>query len=250
LSHLDKIPGETYIVGERINVLLVDVDSHSSGPSLIVSRSHPDFVKRLFEREVSEIHDGIVVIINVARDPGNRTKISVKSNETRVDPVGACVGLRGIRVKNIMSELNGERIDIIPFDEDIKQYAMNALQPAKVQSVTIKDRNMLEVTVTQEQSNLACGKRLQNINLASKLLKHKIVLEIETPKKVESMEEKINKASKHLAEVFEISESSAHKLVENGFVSPDDVKTADKGQLTSIQGIEQTEIERIISKLL
>lgn len=249
LSNMDKIPGENYVPGDRINVLLVDVDSHSSGPSLIVSRSNPDFVKRLFEREVSEIHDGIVEIMSIARDPGNRTKIAVKSNEDRVDPVGACVGMRGMRVKNIMSELNNERIDIIPFDDDIKQYAMNALQPAKVQSVTVKERNILHVSVTPEQSNLACGKKLQNINLASKLLKYKIVLDIETPKKVESMEEKINKASKHLSDVFGISDNSAHRLVENGFVSPEDLKAAGQEQLANITGIEPGDIELIITKL-
>ena len=123
----DKVPGEQYMVGERINALLVKVDTLVSGPSLILSRSNPGFVKKMFEREVSEIHDGVVEIAGIAREAGMRTKIAVRSNDPRIDPVGACVGMRGMRVRNITSELGNERVDIIRYEDDIKVYAANAL---------------------------------------------------------------------------------------------------------------------------
>ena len=236
------------MAGDHINALLIDVDTNTSGPSLIVSRTHPDFVRQLFEREVSEIHDGIVEIIRVAREAGSRSKISVKSNADRVDPVGACVGMRGTRVKNVTTELSGERIDIIPFDDDIKQYAMNALQPAKVKSVELNEaENELIVYVTPDQSRLAFGKKAQNVRLSSKLIGWNINIQIIEPKKEESMEDKIRKAAIALAEHAGISEDTAFKLVSNGYVSLEGIIAAGKDEILAIDGIKAKDVNKVFA---
>jgi len=250
LTSKEKIYGEQYMAGDHINALLIDVDTNTSGPSLIVSRTHPDFVRQLFEREVSEVHDGIVEIIRVAREAGSRSKISVKSNADRVDPVGACVGMRGSRVKNVTTELGGERIDIIPFDEDIKQYAMNALQPAKVKSVEVnEDKNELIVYVTPDQSRLAFGKKAQNVRLSSKLIAWNINIQVIEPKKEESMEDKIRKAASALAESAEISEDTALKLVNNAYVSLEGIIAAGEEEILAIEGIDSEEINKIFASV-
>jgi N utilization substance protein A len=246
LSMKEKIFGEQYMPGDRINALLLRVDIAGSGPSLIVSRTHPDFIRRLFEREVSEIHDGVVEIMGIAREAGSRTKIAVKSNDPRVDPVGACVGLRGIRVKNITTELSGERIDIVPFDEDIKKYAINSLQPAKVNSVEVDaTKTSLVVYVTPEQSRLAFGKKAQNVRLSSKLLGWNINIQILEDKKEETFAEKLQKATSSLAKALGTNEDTASKLVANGIVSVDGVKAAGSEQVLAIEGIDQDEVNRI-----
>ena len=248
LSSKEKIYGEQYMAGDHINALLLDVDTNTSGPSLIVSRTHPDFVRQLFEREVSEIHDGTVEIIKVAREAGSRSKISVKSNASRVDPVGACVGMRGTRVKSVTSELGGERIDIIPYDEDIKQYAINALQPAKVKSVEVNEAdNELIVYVTPDQSRLAFGKKAQNVRLSSKLIGWNINIQIIEPVKEESMEDKIRKASDILAEKAGISGETAFKLVSNGYVSLEGIRAAGREEIEAIEGICPEDIEKIFT---
>ena len=250
LSSKEKIYGEQHMAGDHINALLIDVDTNTSGPSLIVSRTHPDFVRQLFEREVSEVHDGIVEIIRVAREAGSRSKISVKSNAERVDPVGACVGMRGSRVKNVTTELGGERIDIIPFDEDIKQYAMNALQPAKVKSVEVnEDKNELIVYVTPDQSRLAFGKKAQNVRLSSKLIAWNINIQVIEPKKEESMEDKIRKAASALAESADISEDTALKLVNNAYVSLEGIIAAGEEEILAIEGIDSEEINKIFASV-
>ena len=248
LSSKEKIYGEQYMAGDHINALLLEVDTNTSGPSLIVSRTHPDFVRQLFEREVSEIHDGIVEIIRVAREAGSRSKISVKSNADRVDPVGACVGMRGTRVKNVTTELGGERIDIIPFDADIKQYAINALQPAKVKSVEVNEaKNELIVHVTPDQSRLAFGKKAQNVRLSSKLIGWNINIQIIEPKKEESMEDKIRKAAASLAETAGISEDTALKLVNNAYVSLEGILAAGQDEILAIEGIDTEDVNKIFA---
>jgi len=248
LSSKEKIYGEQYMAGDHINALLIEVDTNTSGPSLIVSRTHPDFVRQLFEREVSEIHDNIVEIIRVAREAGSRSKISVKSNSDRVDPVGACVGMRGTRVKNVTAELSGERIDIIPYDEDIKQYAMNALQPAKVKSVEVNEAgNELIVYVTPDQSRLAFGKKAQNVRLSSKLIGWNINIQIIEPKKEESMEDKISKAATALAEAADISQDTALKLVSNAYVSLEGIIAAGQDEILAIEDINTDEINKIFA---
>lgn len=251
LSSKDKIPGEQYLPGENIHAVLLKVDTESAGPSLIVSRSHADFVRALFEREVSEIHDGTVEIMNIVREVGSRSKVAVRSNDERIDPVGACVGVRGNRVKEITKELGNERIDIIPWSSDIKQYAANALQPASVQSVTVNEaKHELVVHVTPEQSKLAFGKRAQNVRLSSKLIEWNINIQIEeTSKPAVSLEDKIEQAVNNLAEEINVDKITAQVLVSNGYLTADDLAEADENDLLNLPGIDADVIEEVLNDL-
>jgi N utilization substance protein A len=168
----ERITTEIYQVGDQIRAIVLAVQDGAAGPSIVLSRSHPDFVRRLFELEVAEISDETVEIKGIAREAGFRSKIAVISHDSKVDPVGACVGMRGVRVKNIVRELSGEKIDIVRWSDDIKTYVTNALSPAKLSKVEIDpDRpNMVHVTTEADQLSLAIGKRGQNVRLSSKLL--------------------------------------------------------------------------------
>ena len=171
----EKVHDEQYMPGDRINVLLQKVDINASGPSLIVSRASSDFVAKLFEREVSEMHDGIVRIVSCVREPGKRTKIAVASSDPRVDPVGACVGPRGGRVGAVVQELHGEKIDIVVWSEDPCEYVRSALSPADVISVTlVPGQKACKVLVPDDQLSLAIGKEGQNARLAARLTGYKI----------------------------------------------------------------------------
>lgn len=245
----EKIPGEQYMPGDLINALLLKIDVASSGPSLIVSRSHPDFVRRLFEREVAEIRDSVVTIMNVAREAGSRTKISVASSDPRVDPVGSCVGIRGSRVRAVTDELNNERIDIVPYDSDIVKYCINALQPAKAQSVEVDEsRHELIVFVSPEQSKLVFGKKAQNVRLSSKLLNWNITIRtIGEPH--ENMEDKIRRAAAELAHAFGVSEECANTLVHNGYITCDGLRAAGREQIMAVEGIDPDEISAAFDRL-
>ena len=247
----ERIHDEEYEVGDPINALLVKVDTNTSGPSLIVSRTSPNFVARLFEREVSEIHDNLVTIKAISREPGKRTKIAVASNDPRVDPVGACVGLRGIRVRRITDELGNERIDIVPWDEDIRKFAANALLPAKVQSVEVdEEKHELRVIVADDQSKVAFGRKAQNVRLSAKLLGWNIKLcDENTRSRGPSIDEQIRIASAKLAEAAGISAASAGKLVASGFVTVDGLKAADLETLSSIEGLDIEEVKAAIERL-
>jgi N utilization substance protein A len=249
----DKIPGEQFMQGDRVNALLVRVETTGSGPSLILSRTNPDFVKKLFEREVSEIHDGVVQIMGLARDPGSRTKIAVKSNDQRVDPIGACVGMRGMRVRNIISELGGERVDIVRYDENIKVYATNALLPAKPSSIEIADeaQKTLRVYVDKEQLPLAFGKRSINVTLASRLLGWGIgIIEHQAPPtEEESFEEKKEKAIQGLSEEFGIDAAAAERLVNNGLISVEALKSVGEAEIQAVEGLSPEDAGKIIEKL-
>ena len=245
----DKVPGEVYMIGERINALLIKVDMESSGPSLILSRSNADFVRKLFEREVSEIHDGVVEIAGLAREAGMRTKISVRSNDPRVDPVGACVGMRGMRVRNITGELGNERVDIIRFDEDIKVYAANALHPAKLESIEVdEEHRILNIHVNQENSRLAFGKKAQNIRLAQKLIGWNI--NIITDESVEeSFEEKKAQVVEQLSAILSIAPEKAALLVNNGYLSMDGLKAAGMKDISAIEGLDEDSLKSIAAAL-
>lgn len=249
----EKVHGEQYMPGDRINALLQRVDINTAGPSLIVSRACPDFVRSLFEREVSEIHDGVVKIMGVAREAGTRSKVAVMSTDPRVDPVGACVGMRGIRVRNITNELGGERIDIIPYDPDIRKYAMNALLPAKVQSVEVNEaKHELTIHVTEEQSKLAIGKKAQNVRLCSKLIGWNINIRNEGSAARDSkpsIEEQIGVAAEKLSARFGFSNETAKLLVMNGFVTEEGIRAAGRDALLEIDGIDAGEINRAFEKL-
>ena len=246
----EKIPGEQYVSGDRINAVLMKIDVAGSGPSLIVSRTHPDFVKRLFEREVSEIHDGVVEIAAIAREAGSRTKIAVKSHDPRVDPVGACVGIRGARVRNITNELNGERIDIVPYDEDIRKFAASALAPADVLSVEVhEDSRELLVTVSSDQSKLAFGKKAQNVRLSAKLVGWTINIRQAAENKPETMAEKIRRAADSLAAATGLDGNTAMELVKNGYITVEGLKEAGLEQILEIEGIDADAVRRAFAAM-
>lgn len=252
MSGRDRIPGEQYMVGDHINALLLAVDVDGSGPSLVVSRAAADFVRRLFEREVSEIHDGVVEIMGISREAGSRTKISVRSNDSRVDPVGSCVGMRGMRVRSITTELGGEHIDIVPFDEDVCKYAANALSPAKIMAVDLdEETHTLTVTVSEDQSKLAFGKKAQNVRLASKLIGWSINIKQSdsAPSAASSIESKIAKAAAELSEALGVDSGTAETLVRNGFVTLDGIRAAEKETLLGIEGVDSEKLAAALDAL-
>ncbi len=245
----DRVPGESYMIGERINALLIRVETESSGPSLILSRSNAEFVKKLFEREVTEIHDGVVEIAGIAREAGMRTKIAVRSNDPRVDPVGACVGMRGMRVRNITTELGNERVDIIRYDDDILVYAANALHPAKLESIEAdEEHRILNIHVDQENSRLAFGKKAQNVRLAQKLIGWNINF-ITEEAEPESMEEKKAQVAAQLAQILSIAPEKAALLVNNGYLSMDGLKTAGMKDISAIEGMDEASLKSISEAL-
>jgi len=248
----EKIHEEQYMPGDRINALLVNVDINSSGPSLIVSRATPEFVIKLFEREVAEIHDGVVRIMGIAREPGRRTKIAVSSDDPRIDPVGACVGIRGTRVRNITDELGNERVDIVPYDTDLAKYAANALLPAKVQSVEIDEaKHELQVTVNEEQSKIAFGRKAQNVRLSAKLLGWNITLKNESSERIAppSIDEQVKAAAVKLAAELGVDGKTAELLVKNGFVTLDGIRAAERPALLAIDGVDAEELGKALDAL-
>jgi len=170
LPSKEQMPREVYRPGDRIRAIITEIRMTTKGPQIILSRTHPSMLAKLFEAEVPEIAEGIVEINAVVRDPGSRAKVAVSSNDRDIDPVGACVGMRGARVQNVVSELRGEKIDIIPWSEDIARFACNALSPAQVSKVFVdEDNRTLEIIVADDQLSLAIGKRGQNVSLAARL---------------------------------------------------------------------------------
>ena len=246
LAGKDKVPGEQYTIGERINALLVKVDTETSGPSLILSRANPDFVRKLFEREISEIHDGIVEIVGLARDAGARTKIAVKSNDPRVDPVGACVGMRGIRVRNITGELGNEHVDIIRYEEEITAFVTNALHPAQLEAIEVdEESHTLFIHLKNENSGLAYGKRNQNLRLAQKLVGWAIKFIIDDAEQHETFEEQKRQAIASLAASVGISEAAAEILVNNGYLTLDGLRAADMNDIAALKGLDDPSVVAI-----
>lgn len=250
LSYKDRIPNENYMPGDRINALLIRIEASGSGPSIILSRTNKEFVRRLFEREVSEIHDGIVEVKAIAREPGMRTKIAVHSNDEHVDPIGACVGMRGMRVKNITNELGGEKIDIIKFDEDLHNFVGNALQPASLLSIsTDEDSHTVNVTVEPDQLSLAIGKRGQNVRLTSKLIGWKVNISGAEKEEELSFEEKIEQAVSAISEQLGLESELIEKLVRNGYASVEGIKEADQADLEAIDDLSADDVEAITTAL-
>jgi N utilization substance protein A len=181
LSHKEQAPREVYRQGDRVKALITDIRMTTKGPQIILSRAHPGMLAKLFEAEVPEIAEGIVEIKGVVREPGSRSKIAVYSHDSDVDPVGACVGMRGSRVQNVVSELRGEKIDIIPWSEDMARFVCNTLAPAVVSKVYVdEDNRAMEIIVADDQLSLAIGKRGQNVRLAAKLTNWRIDIKSET----------------------------------------------------------------------
>ena len=248
MRYSDRIPGEDYQPGDTITALLVEINSDRPGPSLYVSRSHPNLVRRLFEREVGEIAEHLVEIKGVAREAGYRTKIAVTSNDARVDPVGACVGLRGNRVKTVVSELGGEKVDIIRWDEEIRTFVANALQPAKLDGVELDEENhLIRVIVPEDQLSLAIGKKGQNARLAAKLTSWRI--DINKHEQIERMvfEDKVQHAIEALAKIPGIGEDAAPLLVNHGFLSLEGILVAEVEDISAIEGIGEERGAEIIA---
>jgi len=229
----EQIYRETYKRGDRIRAYVCDVKRISKGPQIILSRTHPGFLKALFEVEVPEISEGLIDIVNVAREPGKRAKISVRTKDKDIDPVGACVGMRGSRVQSVVQELRGEKIDIVPYSVDNANYVCSALSPAKVNRVIMDDENRsMEVIVPDDQLSLAIGKNGQNVRLAVKLTGWKI--DVKSESMAASQEEE---GFKSLMKIPGIDEAIAEKLYGEGFKSIAMIATADPDMLSNIQGV-------------
>ena len=247
LGHRDKIPGDKFMVGDRVNALLRDINSAGSGPSLILSRSNKKFIRRLFEREIAEISDGVVEIMGIARVPGLRTKVAVVSNDSKVDPIGACIGMRGSRIRNITTELSGERIDIVKYDEDFEKYVKNAMQPAVPKYVEVdEEEGIVNVIVDKDQIRLAIGKNWQNTKLCSQLIGMKI--KILTSEEDKTFEEKLKETAVELAGQLGVSEESAEQLVKNGVLTVEGAAAMDEADVAELD-IAEEDKEIIIEKL-
>jgi len=234
MPNRERVPTEEYQVGERIRCLVKAIDVTSHGPEIILTRADPNFVIKLFQVEVSEISDGTIEIKGVAREPGFRTKLAVYSRDNKVDPVGACVGLRGQRVKNIVRELNNEKVDIIPWSPDPRTYVTNALSPAKLKAFQVDEarRHML-ITCSSDQLSLAIGKRGQNTRLTERLTGWKLSIEAEAVS-IPGFEEKVQRAVQELAAVPGITQDQAVMLVNVGFHSLEDLLQAEVNDLAAI----------------
>lgn len=242
LPPMQQVPKEYYKTKERIRAILFDIKETRRGPQLILSRAHTDFVKGLFEAEVPEISEGIVEIKSISRDPGSRTKIAVASNDSDVDPIGACVGMRGSRVQNIIQELRGEKIDIVPWSPDPARFVCNALSPARVSKVIIDENNRsMEVIVDDDQLSLAIGRRGQNVRLASQISEWKIDIKTESQVKREQQE-----VVSLLMTLPNVGEVTANLLYNEGFNSLEDIAFSDPEALVKAAGFKSAEdVEKI-----
>ncbi|MBI5554935.1 MAG: transcription termination/antitermination protein NusA [Elusimicrobia bacterium] len=264
LPQREQIKGESYHGGERIKVIILKVNKTTKGPHVIVSRTHPGLLKRLFELEVPEIYEKIVEIKNVVREPGQRAKIAVASNNEKVDPVGACVGVKGSRIRTIIDELKGERIDVIDFHNDQPTYIAKALSPAKTASVTVDTPNKrAEVIVPDDQLSLAIGKAGQNVRLAAKLTGWHIDIKSQSDKKIQAqasiaaaeaaaaqaaavtVAETAAEVSGELTRLPSVGEKLQTELIAKGFGTLEKIAAAAIVDLTQVPGIGQKKAEKI-----
>ena len=241
----EMIPKENLRRGDRVKAYLYNVSQELKGPQILLSRSHPQFLALLFKQEVPEINDGIIEIKAVARDPGSRAKIAVYSSDTSIDPVGACVGMRGSRVQAVVTELQGEKIDIIPWSEDQAAYIVNSLAPAQITKVIFEEgSNRIQVIIPEDQLSLAIGRKGQNVRLASNLTNFEIDIIDEKDEK-----DKRNEEMKRISEIFmkylDVDEVIAHLLATEGFSSIEDVANADSKAFKVIEGFD----EKLITEL-
>ncbi len=240
----DQIPGEPYNPGDRVQAYLLDVQLTPKGPRIILSRGCPEYLIALFHNEVPEIREEIVQIKNAARDPGVRAKIAVVSRDSDVDPVGACVGVRGSRVQNIVQELKGERIDIVPWDDDISRFVCNALSPAEIQKVIIDDENKeIEVVVAENQLSLAIGKRGQNVRLAALLTGWKIDIVSEA-----EMAKRMGTAKYQLMLIPGVTDTLAMALYQNGFETVRDVAESTGEVFADVPGFDLAKGNDLVAK--
>ncbi len=233
----EQIPKERYKRGDRVQGFIINVLKEGRGPQVIISRSHPDYMSALFRREVPEVSDSTVRIMGVARDPGSRAKVAVMSRDRDVDPVGACVGIRGSRIQAVVQEFRGERIDIVVWRPDIADYARNALSPALITRITVdEDDKLLEVVVPDDQLTLAIGRKGQNVKLASKLLGWKIDIFTET------RYGELHAAREVLEQVASVAEMRVERLLDAGFETLEQLEEATDEVLLAIPGMSEQKI--------
>ncbi|WP_422369204.1 transcription termination factor NusA [Pelagibius sp.] len=241
----ETLPRESFRTGDRVRGYIYDVREEQRGPQIFVSRSHPQFMAKLFAQEVPEIYDGIIELKAVARDPGSRAKIAVISYDSSIDPVGACVGMRGSRVQAVVSELQGEKIDIIPWSEDTATFVVNALAPAEVSKVVLdEDQGRIEVVVPDDQLSLAIGRRGQNVRLASILTGWDIdIMTEETESK--RRQDEFRDRSQMFIDALDVDDVIAHLLVAEGFMSLEQVAFVPVAELAQIEGFDEEVAEEL-----
>jgi N utilization substance protein A len=244
LPRSEQIPGESHHPNERIRAVIFEVKPQGSRVKVVLSRTRPQLVQRLFEQEIPEIAEGVITVNAMAREPGYRSKVAVSSSDQRVDCVGACVGVRGNRIKNIVDELAGERIDIVRWSDDPEVLIPNALQPAEVDQVLLCDMiGRAIVLVREDQLSLAIGRRGQNVRLASKLCGWDI--EIMT---AEELEEQIERAVAGFSQLEGVNEELAQALVEQGYLSYDDLSVIEPDALMEMGGLTAEQVDRIVEQ--
>ena len=234
-----QLPRENYRNGDRLRTLIMDVRREARGPQIFLSRSHPKFMSKLFEQEVPEVYDGVIEIKAVARDPGSRAKIGVMSNDNSIDPVGACVGMRGSRVQAVVNELGGEKIDIVPWSPDPATFVVNALAPAEVTKVVLDEElDRIEVVVPDEQLSLAIGRRGQNVRLASQLTGFEIDIMTEVEESTKRQEEFRQRSELFMA-ALDVDDMMAGLLVSEGFATIEELAFVQLEDLTEIEGMDE-----------
>ncbi len=251
LPKKEQSRAERYSQGDRIRAVIVDVDHNAKGAQVVISRTDERLLMKLFEMEVPEIYDGTVIIERAVRDPGDRAKVAVRSKDRDVDPVGACVGMKGSRVQSIIRELRGEKIDIVQYSDDVSTFVTNALNPAKINRVHLSDmeNHVLEVVVDDEQLSLAIGKKGQNVRLASRLSGWKIDIKSEQEKKreVEAELERMARDARELEALEGVAPKTLEKLVEAGYRSVDQMLEAGVEGLGQVQGIGPKTAEKVLA---
>ena len=241
----ETLPRETYRYGDRIRAYIYDVRREQRGPQIFLSRTRPEFMAKLFAQEVPEIYDGVVELKSVARDPGSRAKIAVVSKDSSIDPVGACVGMRGSRVQAVVNELQGEKIDIIQWSPDAATFIVNALAPAEVAKVVLdEDAERIEVVVPDDQLSLAIGRRGQNVRLASQLTGWDIDILTEAEES-ERRQKEFNERSNTFMEALDVDEVIAQLLASEGFTSVEEVAYVEAHEVAAIEGFDETTAEEI-----
>ena len=234
-----QLPREAYRNGDRVRAFIMDVRREPRGPQIFLSRSHPQFMAKLFEQEVPEVYDGVIQIKAVARDPGSRTKIGVWSKDSSIDPVGACVGMRGSRVQAVVNELGGEKIDIVPWNENQATFVVNALAPAEVSKVVLdEETDRIEVVVPEEQLSLAIGRRGQNVRLASQLTGFEIDIMTEEEESKKRQEE-FRVRSELFMLALDVDDMMAGLLVSEGFSKIEEIAFVEAEELIDIEGLDE-----------
>jgi transcription termination/antitermination protein NusA len=241
----EALPRETFRPGDRIRAYVYDVRREQRGPQIFLSRTHPQFMAKLFGQEVPEIYDGVVEVVSVARDPGSRAKIGVRSKDSSIDPVGACVGMRGSRVQAVVNELQGEKIDIIQWSPDIATFVVNALAPAEVAKVVLdEDVERIEVVVPDEQLSLAIGRRGQNVRLASQLTGWDIDIMTEAEES-ERRQKEFAIRTATFVNALDVDETLAQLLASEGFSAVEELASVEASEIASIDGLDEATAEEL-----